>query len=804
LRKRSGVDGPLLIALALTGGAALALAPIPTALAAVTIAWLLRKRTSGIVIVIAGLGLLINGARARAAIDDARAVYAKTADFLHPPARCEAEAIVIGSPVVLRRPESKDPSAAGEGDSDGRVDVELRAGFCGDRRIEEPLRARIYGAPVDLARGDEIAILVDLSPVHLFLNEGLRDPLPSIARSGVTASGGLVDAQARSRASSIRAFIDRARAHARRRIEATFHPEAAPLARALVLGETNLDPIDDEAFRASGLSHLLAVSGTHLVIAVAGFAAALRALLVRVGPLAARFEVGRISAAVSVPAAWLYADFAGGGGSALRAAGMLTAGMLAHALGRRPCGRRAFAWSLLGPALLDPLALCDLSFALSAGATAGLLLLNRPLSSAIVRGPKLLQKVLAPIATTLSAMLGCAPIIAMVSPTFPLLGIAANLFAAPVGEIAALPICLAHAVLGWAPSVEQGTALLGSGALLTVRVIARFTADQHATFSIPPPTAWQLAALAVAATAAWLANERRRRAATLMVGAALWLLLELQAIRAGSPRGVLRVSVLDIGQGDSHLIDLPGGGTMLIDGGGFVGSPIDTGARVLLPVLRAKRRSKIDVVVLSHPHPDHFGGLVSTVQGIPVGELWDTGQGEDHGAGPAYASLLAGLRARGIPIRRPADLCGGARIVSGAVVEILSPCPGYHPDASANDNSFVLRISYGERAALLVGDAEHEAEAELIHRDPRTLRADLLKVGHHGSRTSTSPAFLRAVSPALAAISCGVRNRFGHPHPIALAALSSARVPALRTDRGGQILWETDGDRIFVRRPGDP
>lgn len=798
------MDGALLVALALTSGAALALAPIPTALAAVTCAWLLRKRTSWIVIAIAGLGLLINGARARAAIDEARAVYSRTADFLHPPARCEGEAIVITSPVVLRRPESKEPGADGEGDSDGRVDIELRSGFCGERRIEEPLRARIYGAPVELSRGDELTVLVDLSPVHLFLNEELRDPLPSIARSGITASGGLVDSQTRSRAGSIRALIDRARAHARRRIEATFHPEAAPLARALVLGETNLDPLDDEAFRASGLSHLLAVSGTHLVIAVAGFAAALRALLVRIGPLAARVEVGRISAAISVPAAWLYADFAGGGGSALRAAGMLTAGMLAHALGRRPNGRRAFAWSLLGPGLLDPLSLCDLSFALSAGATAGLLLLNRPISDFIVRGPKLVQKILAAIATTLSAMLGCAPIIALVSPTFPLLGIAANLFAAPVGEIAALPICLAHAVLSWAPSVEQGTALLGSGALLTVRAIARFTADQHATFSIPPPTPWQLALLAVAATAAWLQATKSRRAAMMIAGIAAWLLLEFQAVRAGSPHGVLRVSVLDIGQGDSHLVDLPGGGTMLIDGGGFVGSPIDTGARVLLPVLRARRRSKIDVVVLSHPHPDHFGGLVSTVQGIPVGELWDTGQGEDHGAGPAYASLISGLRARGIPIRRPADLCGGAKIVSGAIVEILSPCPGYHADASANDNSYVLRISYGRRAALLVGDAEHEAEAELVHRDPKALRADLLKIGHHGSRTSTSPAFLRAVSPELATISCGVRNRFGHPHPIALASLAAARVPVLRTDRGGQILWETDGERVSVRRPGNP
>lgn len=798
------MDGPLLIALALTGGAALALAPIPTALAAVAAAWLLRTRTRPLVIAIAALGLLINGARAAAAIEEARATYARTADFLHPPARCEAEAIVIGSPIVLRRPESKETGAAGEGDSDGRVDVELRAGVCGERRIDAPIRARVYGAPVDLARGDELAILVDLSPIHLFLNEGLRDPMPSIARSGITASGGLVDSSIRARGSSVRALIDRARAHARRRIEATFHPEAAPLARALVLGETNLDPIDDEAFRSSGLSHLLAVSGTHLVIAVAGFAAALRALLIRIGPLAARMEVGRIAAAISVPAAWLYADFAGGGGSALRAAGMLTAGMLAHALGRRPCGMRSFAWSLLGPAILDPLSLCDLSFALSAGATAGLLLLNRPISDVVVRGPKLVQKVLSAIATTLSAMLGCAPVIALVSPTFPLLGIAANLFAAPVGEIAALPICLAHAVLWWAPSVEQGTALLGSGALLTVRAIARYTAEQRATFSIPPPTAWQLAALAVTATAAWLASTGRRRAATLITGLAAWLLLELQAIRAGAPRAVLRVSALDIGQGDSLLLDLPGGGTMLVDGGGFVGSPIDTGMRVLLPVLRAKRRSAIDVVVLSHPHPDHFGGLASTVQGIPVGEFWDTGQGEDQGAGPTYASLLASLRARQIPVRRPADLCGGPRIVSGAIVEILSPCPSYHADASANDNSFVLRVSYGRRAALLVGDAEHEAEAELLHRDPKALKADLLKVGHHGSRTSTSPAFLQAVSPSLAAISCGVRNRFGHPHPRALAALSAGGVPVARTDRGGQIIWETDGEQITVRRPGNP
>jgi beta-lactamase superfamily II metal-dependent hydrolase len=187
---------------------------------------------------------------------------------------------------------------------------------------------------------------------------------------------------------------------------------------------------------------------------------------------------------------------------------------------------------------------------------------------------------------------------------------------------------------------------------------------------------------------------------------------------------------------------------------------------------------------------------------LEVGELWDTGQGEAEGAGPVYAELVRGLRQRGIPIRHPAELCGPPRAFGGALLHVLSPCPGFVPRRDANDNSFVLRISLGGRAALLTGDAEHIEEAELVARFGAELRAELLKVGHHGSRTSSNVAFLSAVRPRIATVSCGVRNRYGHPHPEAMTRLSQAGALALRLDRWGSVLWATDGAQSELRAFG--
>ncbi len=791
------VDAIVLAALALLVGPASALAPVPAALGVTVVAVvLLRAGTRKRVVVFALVALVIGTLRSRAALADASALHGRAIALLTPPSRCEGEGRVVGTPVVQRGAHP-----AGDDSPKGRADVELTSGLCGNHPIREPVRVRLYGVPEDLARGDRLAVVADLAPVHLFADEGSADARAPVARLGVATSGGVQDVQILRRSQSISALLDRARAHVRRRIEATYHPEAAALGRALVLGETDLDPLDDEAFRVSGLSHLLAVSGTHLVLAVAGIAAALRAILLRIEPLSARLDVGRIAAIVAVPLAWAYADFAGGSGSAVRAAAMLSAAMIARALGVRAAAPRTFAWSILLLAGIDPLIGCDLSFALSAGATAGLVVLQRPIAAAIVHGPEPVKKVLTAVATTLSAMAGCTPLLAILAPTLPVLGLVANLLAAPLGELAALPICLAHAILAWAPPVERGAAILGSGALMGVRAIARLTTSTGAVLHVPPPTPWQLAAMAVTVAAAWVAPAPRRRHTTLLLGAGALIALELGAIRAGAPRGVLRVSVLDVGQGDSIVIDLPDGSAMLVDGGGFVGSPVDPGKRVILPLLRARRRTRVDIAVLSHPHPDHFTGLASALPELKVGELWDSGQGEDQGAGPMYAGLIEGLRKRGVPVRRPESLCGAPRYFGGAKVELLAPCPGYVPDEGANDNSMVVKVTYGSRAVLLVGDAEHAEENGLLRRGGGILRADFLKVGHHGSRTSTSAEFLAAVRPETVAISSGVRNRFGHPHPVAMATMKAAGVEILRTDRGGEIVWETDGVGVRSYRP---
>lgn len=693
---------------------------------------------------------------------------------------CEGDAVVVSSPI--RRGAAY------------QWDAEVETSMCEGAPHAWRGRSRFY-SDHDVARGDRLRVLARIGPVHRFWNES--DPRADEAHRAILRSGTVIYQETLSRASGIHAFIDRARSHARDRIELTFDERTAPLARALVLGENDLSPEDDVAFRSSGLSHLLAVSGMHLVLAVLVVVRAIRALLVRFVWLAERVLVDRIAASIGIGLAWVYADFAGGSGSAVRAAWMMSAILLARAFGKRSTGARAYALSVVAISITDPLAAYDVSVVLSVLATGGLLLFSRTIERRLTPylHPEALRQ---SISATLSATIACTPFLLRLAPRIPVSSLVANLLAAPLGEMVALPLCLLHGIAEPLPFLEKGAAYGASLALSGVAMIARtFAAESAGAIPLARPLSWELVLLAIVGI--WgLANRARWWVPVPFAVGAIFAL----EIAARRPPNRLRITFFDVAQGDSSLVELPNGFRFLIDGGGFVGSPTDPGVRVIVPFLEQRRISSLSAVVLSHPHPDHFTGLASVSSRIPTGVLWDTGQGEREGVGGMYAQLLSNVRQQGARVLRPEVLCG-TQTIEKVRITVLAPCPAASSDRNPNDNSLVIRFDYGNRSFLFMGDAEREEEGELLHLPADQLHADVIKLGHHGSRTSSSPPFLNRVEPRIAVISSGVRNRFGHPHPTTIHELEARNIRILRTDRDGAITIESDGETITTRRAVD-
>ena len=270
--------------------------------------------------------------------------------------------------------------------------------------------------------------------------------------------------------------------------------------------------------------------------------------------------------------------------------------------------------------------------------------------------------------------------------------------------------------------------------------------------------------------------------AAVSVLSALGVLWAGQAALSLSGRGTLRIVAIDVGQGDAIALRTPRGRWFLVDAGprGFGGS--DAGLTRVVPYLHGQGARRLEAIVLTHPDEDHAGGLASVLRHVPAGAV--LGPGFSGGQSGHMDGAAEARRAR-IPWRRAA--AGDAWTVDGVDFEVLSPArggPSGHSAASSpNEWSVVLRVSFGGFSALLMGDADAAVESRLLDRGPVTL----LKVGHHGSRTSTSEDFVRAVSPGYALIPVGARNRYGHPDPAVLARLARAGAHVYRTDLDGTV-----------------
>lgn len=715
------------------------------------------------------------------------------------PERCVGRVRIESSPV-----QRTGQGFRGENDVRESWIGEARGLDCGPLVHEGPVTVRIASEPLGLGRDDELQGVFQLAPLELFRNAGVSDAPGPLARQGIVLSGSLVALDEVREGRSFRRAIDRARAFVRLRIQRTFSPDVVSLARALVLGESDLEDSEREAFVASGLMHVLAVSGTHLVVAILSVTSLLRLVLVRLQILARRFDVTRASSALGVVLAWVYEDFSGGSGSAFRAACMLSAVLGARALGLRLRGDTALGVSILWGLAVDPLLGGDLSFLLSALSTLGLLSLGRPLARALMRGPWARQPLRflgENLVATLSASLGCAPAIALMNDKLTLAALAANLIAAPVGEMFALPACLLHALAAPWSELEQGLARVGSLALSLVREVALMSASvEWLRFRVELPDAWDIAFFVAAAITLlgvlWRVPHRKLRialacCAVLIGGVRYWPASQAMA----GDRSVLAVTALDVGQGDAIWIEFPNGQIALVDGGGYPGGKPDTAARVLLPWIRAQGVRTIDVVMLSHPDRDHMEGLYKVLEAVPVRELWHGDRPGEDSAG--LKRLLELAQQKNVRVRSAAELCDSPRDF-GARVRVLAPC-GDALALGRNDASLVVRLEYGAQSVLLTGDIELPGEASLVERAGPLLEATLLKVAHHGSDTSSSAALLANVRPKVAFISVGARNSFGHPKADVLERFEGHGTQTFRTDRNGSLSFETDGRDATVR-----
>lgn len=335
----------------------------------------------------------------------------------------------------------------------------------------------------------------------------------------------------------------------------------------------------------------------------------------------------------------------------------------------------------------------------------------------------------------------------------------------------------------------------------SVQLVRWFGALQMGDVRVATPSLGQqilFYLLLAAAVAAALGNVRLPRR---WLRRTSLLALLLAAIVAVLPRAVehphsaLLVEAIDVGQGDALLLITPEGKTLLVDAGGFGGGPrqtaqeFDMGEQVVAPALWARGIRHLDAVALSHAHSDHMGGMAAILHDFHPDELW-------VGNNPAVAAYVALLsEAAQLNVRVRQLHAGQSFAFGGDAVRVLAPMEGYAPGTEpANNDSLVLRVAHGATSVLLAGDAEAAVEEAMMH-EPE-IGSTLLKVGHHGSRTSTTPAFLRQVGPQWAVISCGLHNHYGHPRREILQELQQAGVRTFSTDIAGAVCFALDGAQV--------
>ncbi len=651
----------------------------------------------------------------------------------------------------------------------------------------DPLPARLrLSAPAGSIRerlllpGDQLRLRARLRPAEGRVNPGRPDPARRWARAGIGGLGHVVHPELVARLpqregfrllASLHGFRSRAALRLRQR------GAGGGLLAALALGDRGALPAEvREGCRKLGISHLLAVSGLHLALLAV---MALRIAL----PLCARVsrtDPRGAALVAALGAAAVYALLAGFGVPVRRALILLIALAASRSAGRSVHWSAPLAGAALWILGREPQALFDPGAQLSFAACAGLAGSTRP-------GPRGARGVRGMLFSSATALAATAPVAAGAFGSVAPWGWASNAVAIPWTALLLLPVALAAAL--WAGLAPAGggvpldlAAALGSASVAAVVWLSERLPLLAATE--PAPSALLAGVLAALGTMR-LRSLRGRLLASAAIATGLAL-----APAASDPGPLPRAVFLDVGQGDATVIQ-GRRGTLLVDAGRAFPAG-DVGRSVVLPALRSLGVTRLDALALSHADLDHRGGAVSVLRAIPVDELWLPGGGL---AEPAFAEAVAAAHERGVSVRERARGATPVWLGDLRVATLWPPARG--GPSSRNDRSLVLRVEVDGLRLLLPGDLEADAEAALL-QSPGALRAHVLKLAHHGSRTSSTPDFLAAVGPDVAVASAPRFGRFEMPHAEVRDRLRRAGSALWWTGRDGAV-GVALGRRLWVR-----
>lgn len=669
------------------------------------------------------------------------------------------------------------------------------------------------GVADEWRRGRRLRLPALLRQPSVYRNPGVPDQARSLARRGICLVGSVKSAALVERigdGSRVEEAAGVARAWARRRLAAAIGPlsdRSAAITTAILIGDrSRLSEEDEQRLQEAGTYHVIAISGGNIAILTALLTFGLRAL----------FVPQRAAAALTIAALLFYGQVTGPAASIERAITAAVIFLAARLADHRGPPLNALAVAALFSVAASPLAILDPGFILSFGATLGILLgaprllepPRRERGSLLGRSIRSCRRAaVAVLAATVCAELALAPVGASLFGRVTFAGLLLNLLAIPMMTIVQVAGAAVLVLSQGLPVACEWAARAAHAAASALVESARLVDAAPWLSLVVLPPSWQLVTFYYVAVLAMLSQRWRSRAMLAVTSIAGLMMAGPSALArdaVAASRYPLRVVVLDVGQGDATLVSLPSNHGLLIDAGGLAqlssavsdGSRVafDVGGRVVVPALRALVVPRLDVFVVTHGDPDHVLGAPAVLRALEVRSVWEGVPVPRH----------PGLQV----LRSIADTSGATwRVVQSGDLErfgdvelrvLHPPPPEWERQRVRNEDSVVVELRVGTVSVVLAGDIGKEGERAILSRLDRD-RLTVLKAGHHGSATSSTPEFLGALDPAAVIFSAGKNNRFGHPHPAVVARFEAMGTAIFRTDRDGAVFIETDGSTVEMR-----